>query len=175
MKSTATALLFAALLSFPAAHAGSEAFHEGGLIKGYGRIADVPSATAIPPGTVFKVAFDLKRSGNFEVNRKIDSAARFLNMHHAAGVPGKNMQLAVVVHGAAYEDLLTDKAYGGENPNAELIRQLRENGVRFYLCGQTAAYRDVSPEDLLPGIEISLSAMTTHALLQQQGYTLNPF
>jgi hypothetical protein len=35
--------------------------------------------------------------------------------------------------------------------------------------------RDIAPEDLLPGVTIGLSAMSTHALLQQQGYTLNPF
>ena len=33
----------------------------------------------------------------------------------------------------------------------------------------------VANEDLLPGIEVGLSAMTAHALLQQQGYTVNPF
>jgi len=34
---------------------------------------------------------------------------------------------------------------------------------------------DVGKDDLLPGVERVLSAMTLHALLQQQGYTLNPF
>jgi hypothetical protein len=33
----------------------------------------------------------------------------------------------------------------------------------------------VKTEDLLPGVEMALSAMTAHALLQQQGYTFNPF
>jgi len=28
---------------------------------------------------------------------------------------------------------------------------------------------------LLPGVEMALSAMTAHAILQQEGYTLNPF
>jgi hypothetical protein len=28
---------------------------------------------------------------------------------------------------------------------------------------------------ILPGVEMALSAMTAHALLLQQGYTLNPF
>ena len=33
----------------------------------------------------------------------------------------------------------------------------------------------VTNDDLLPGVELALSAMTMHALLQQKGYTLNPF
>jgi len=28
---------------------------------------------------------------------------------------------------------------------------------------------------LAPGVEMTLSAMTAHALLQQDGYTMNPF
>ncbi|HCE21170.1 MAG TPA: hypothetical protein DF282_01490, partial [Hyphomonas sp.] len=47
--------------------------------------------------------------------------------------------------------------------------------VRIILCGQTAAYRDIEKSDLLPGVEIALSAMTAHAKLQQDGYSLNPF
>jgi hypothetical protein len=36
-------------------------------------------------------------------------------------------------------------------------------------------YYDIGKDDLLPKVELSLSAMTTHAQLQSQGYTLNPF
>ena len=36
-------------------------------------------------------------------------------------------------------------------------------------------YYDVAAEDLPDGVELMLSAMTAHALLQQDGYTLNPF
>ena len=107
--------------------------------------------------------------------RALVTPARFLNMHVAAGVPEENIHLAVVVHGGAYRDLLNAESYGAENPNAPLIEQLIAHGVTIELCGQTAAYRDVSEDDLLPGVTISLSAMTSHALLQQQGYTLNPF
>ncbi|VVS99449.1 hypothetical protein ERY430_40383 [Erythrobacter sp. EC-HK427] len=33
----------------------------------------------------------------------------------------------------------------------------------------------VEHDDLIEGVEMALSAMTAHALLQQQGYTINPF
>ena len=35
--------------------------------------------------------------------------------------------------------------------------------------------RRVGHEDMLPGVEMALSAMTAHAVLQQAGYRLNPF
>jgi intracellular sulfur oxidation DsrE/DsrF family protein len=46
--------------------------------------------------------------------------------------------------------------------------------VRVILCGQSAAARGIEMSDLVEGTEIELSAMTAHAVLQQNGYTLNP-
>jgi len=56
-----------------------------------------------------------------------------------------------------------------------LIKALTGKGVRIIVCGQSATYYDIENEDLLPNVEMALSAMTAHALLQQDGYTLNPF
>jgi len=61
------------------------------------------------------------------------------------------------------------------NANADLIKTLIAYGVEIYVCGQSAAYYSVDNEDLLPDVKMALSAMTAHALLQQKGYTLNPF
>lgn len=176
MKTLSVLLLLSAVAVAPAALADREAFHEGSLIKGYGRIAGVPGAQPIPETTVFKVAYDIRQGGeDGKVNRGFDTAARFLNMHYAAGVPVENMRLALVIHGAAHRDLLRFEPGGDGNASAELVAQLVKHGVQIYLCGQTAAYYGVTREDLLPGVTLSLSAMTSHALLQQKGYTLNPF
>lgn len=145
------------------------------VIKGYGDITLVPD-DRLTPDTKFRVAYDISAAGESDApNRRLITPARFLNMHAAAGVPAENMELAVVVHGGAYKDLLTDEARGEANPNADLIAQLVAAGTRIELCGQTAAYYKVSDGDLLPGVKIVLSAMTSHALLQQDGFTLNPF
>jgi intracellular sulfur oxidation DsrE/DsrF family protein len=50
-----------------------------------------------------------------------------------------------------------------------------DHGVRFIVCGQSASVYNVAKDDLVPGVEMNLSAMTAHAQLQQQGYTVNPF
>ena len=83
----------------------------------------------------------------------------------------EDIHLAIVVHGGAIHDVSTERA----GPNADLVAALVEHGVRFYVCGQSAAWYDVSSEDLLPGVDLALSAMTMHALLQADGYSLNPF
>ena len=115
-----------------------------------------------------------------KINRTIESAARFINMHVAAGVPEKNIHLAIVVHGGAAFDLTSQEFFsahkdGRTNASAAAIAQLQEHGVDFYLCGQSAAAQGITNADLLPGVKMALSAMTAHAVLQQQGYTINPF
>ena len=155
--------------------ADDDKFSTGPVIKDYGPVANVDDAR-ITPETKLKVAFDFAKAAEPGTsNRYLASAARFLNMHAAAGALPENIEVAVVVHGPAAMDLVTDERYGSPNANADLIAALIDAGVRIELCGQTAAFRDIEPEDLLPGIQISLSAMTAHALLQQDGYTLNPF
>lgn len=156
--------------------AASGAMAEDRPVPGYGPTRAVPGAAPIPEGTKFRIAYDISEgAATGTLNRRIESAARFLNMHAAAGVSAADMELVVVVHGTAALDLTTDERYGGENLNAGLIAALQAAGVRIVMCGQSAAARGIDPDDLLPGVELSLSAMTEHALLQQQGFTLNPF
>lgn len=90
------------------------------------------------------------------------------------------MKLAVVFHSKGSFDLTRAEYYGSqydgaENANAAIIKALTDKNVRVILCGQTAAFYGIKNEDLLPGVEMALSAMTAHAVLQQEGYTLNPF
>lgn len=164
-----------------AAFAGPKDFHKGTVITQFGEVATVDANMTVPKRTKFKVLFDAgKAAETGSVNRTLNSAARFLNMHAEAGAAEKNMKVAIVFHGKASFDI-TKAAYygekydGAENATAGLVKALTEKGVRVILCGQTAAYYDISNDDLLPGVEMALSAMTAHALLQQQGYTLNPF
>lgn len=157
-------------------YAQQPVFERGPLIKEYGPAAIIPEAASVPGDVMFHVAFDVTERGEMgAVNRRFETAARFLNMHAKAGVRSDQMNLAVVVHGPAVNDLTHDAAYGAQNANAGLIKALLENGVQVYVCGQSAAYQNVAAADLLPGVEMAVSAMTAHALLQQKGYTLNPF
>lgn len=174
----ATALLFVVALSAPV-NASLDDFKDGPVIQGFGKNAPVATST-VNENTKLKVAFDVAKGANKgEVNRQFDSLARFINMHVAAGVPKDNIQLALVVHGKAGIDLLDNstyqKAYTLDNPNKLLIQALLANNVRVILCGQSAAAYDISLAQLIEGSEMELSAMTAHALLQNDGYTMNPF
>lgn len=174
------ALAFAFSLAALPALAQTEAFHAGPVIPDYGKVASIDADFGIPKNMKFKIRFDVTAAAKpGEVNRSFDTAARFINMHVENGVPIENIKLALVVHGPATKDLTKNERYeadtGAANANAPLIAALIDKGVRVYLCGQAAAAHNVSKEDLLPGVQMSLSAMTAHALLDEEGYVLNPF
>ena len=163
------------------ASAGETDFHAGTVFPEFGNVAAVDSDFKIPKRAKFKVLFDATQGAEAgEINRSLNTVARFMNMHAEAGVPEKNMKAAIVFHSKGSFDLTKSGYYGkkfegSENANAGIVKALTDKGVRIILCGQTAAYYDIAKADLLPGVEMALSAMTAHAVLQQQGYTLNPF
>lgn len=175
-----TAAAGLAALAATAACADGAAFHPGPAIAEFGMIADVPGAAPLPDDAAFKIAFDVSDPAEAgAASRRLESAARFINMHVAAGVDPENIDLAIVVHGRAVRDVITSarrqELEETDNASADLVAALIDAGVRIEVCGQSAAYYDVRTEDLLPGVVMQLSAMTAHALLQQDGYTLNPF
>ena len=178
MRLFGLSLAFAISLAVGPAVAGEKDFHPGQVITDYGKIATVEGAKPIPASARFKVRFDtVNKAGQNSINKTFESAARFLNMHHEAGVALNKIDLAIVIHGSAVHDVKKEERFGKTsiNTNAALIEKLRKNGVKFYVCGQSAAYHDVFEDDLLPGVELALSAMTAHALLDADGYSLNPF
>lgn len=154
---------------------------DGAPVFGFAHTVPVESDMPIPPDAQFRVAFDVSAAATpGEMNRTFNSAARFINMHVAAGVPLARIHVAIVVHGPASWDVVRDDVYrarrdGKANGSADAVAQLLGHGVDIYLCGQAAAGQGIAKADLIPGVKMALSAMTAHALLQQQGYTLNPF
>ena len=183
MRIIVTLALALALVAAPLAAQDLSAFKAGPVLEGFGPHAPVPGMAQLPAGSEFAIAFDVSApAAEGSPNRGFESAARFLNMHVAAGVPQESIRLVVVVHGKAALELLTDAAHAanpasrrGDNPSGKLVEALLAQDVRFILCGQSAAAYGIAAEDLIPGVEMSLSAMTAHALLQQDGFTVNPF
>ena len=154
----------------------------GPLIEKFGPVYDVGQPDfRTPTDLVYRAVFDVAPSPDAadEINPRIESVARFLNMHARAGVKPEQMKLVLVVHGSAGKDMLSSAAYkarfGVENPNEPLLAALRSSGVRVILCGQTASHRGFQREELAPGVEVALSAMTALVALQSEGYPLISF
>lgn len=163
-------------------HSTSSTTFKGPVLEDYGPYYPIaePDLTVTPDETM-KVVFDITGISEDakDRNRIIESAARFLNLHAANGLPVSHMKVALVIHGSASRDILKDdiykERYGMENPNSGLLKALKEAGVDIYLCGQTAASRGIDREDVLPEVKMALSAMTALVKLQNQEYRLISF
>lgn len=153
----------------------------GPVINGAGPVFDVVDPDFPTPTGVIKAVWEVAEAAESPDvrNRRLESVARFLNMHARAGVPRENLKLAVVVHGPAGKDLLGQDEYraryGVENPNYEMIQELLGFGVQVILCGQTQMGRGLPRDELAEGVQVALSAMTALVSLQSQGYRLIPF
>ncbi len=167
-----SSLLLPVLFLLPAiAQADFSSFTLGPEIEDFGPVADVDVTWPVPEGATFRHSFDVsERAEDGQLNRNLVSAARFINQLARVGVDADRVDIAVIVHGGATFDVSSQAS-----ANADLVATLIDHGVRIIVCGQSAAYYDVKTDDLLPGVEMAISAMAAHAVLQQQGYTLNPF
>ncbi|AXR07442.1 DsrE family protein [Salinimonas sediminis] len=179
MKRLSGITLLISLLTTAAAFGNSSNFSTGPVFSEFGAHAPVPEVS-IAPTHMFKVAFDVATSAKpGQANEGFDSLARFINMHVANGSKLDNIQLALVVHGTATLDVIKHSAYkqkkGSENPSQALVSALLKHNVKVVVCGQSSAANNVTPAMLIEGVEMDLSAMTAHARLSEQGFSVNPF
>jgi len=149
----------------------------GPLVEHFGAVYPVPvDSFNLKAGQSYRVLMDIGQAPDdpAALNRRIDTAARFLNVHVRNGIQGEKLELALVLHGPATRNALHDRAhrerYGVANGNRELLAALGEAGVKIYLCGQSAANIGIAAEDLLPQVRMAVSAMTVHVRLQQEGF-----
>lgn len=177
-----SAVLAVALLAGPLAAQGlPESFGTGPAIPDHGPVAPQPdSAFNLVPGETYRLLFDVAAGSKdrHELNRRLESVARFVNLHARAGIDPADLEIEVVAHGGTTFDLLSREAYRArfevEHPNADLLDALVNAGVTVYLCGQSASAHGIAPEELAPGVQLAQSAMTVLVRRQAEGWALLP-
>jgi intracellular sulfur oxidation DsrE/DsrF family protein len=173
-------VIFASLLltvKSSSAQNSSDDLHDGPLIHNFGRHVDLPNA-AFKTNTdmVYKVVFEiLTRLGEpTRPHMRLETAARFVNLHAHAGVPPENIQLAIVLHGGGTQAALTNaayqKRYDVDNPNLPLLNALSDAGVNIYLCEQSRIFSGTGADEVAAPVKSALSAMTAIVNLQEDGY-----
>lgn len=173
-------LLF--LTSLLATIAGSAQNKVNPVIKSYGTVFEIPTADHKPdPATEYKIIVELTENTPKadSLNIYLEAIATLINLHAAEGVPQKNIKLVVVLRkGATYAvfgDELFRKYFKVDNPNRQLIKELTDAGVEFYVCGQTMIKRNTKEEELMPGTKIASSGLTAISTYQLKGYTMIKF
>ena len=169
----------AALVAAVACLATSPARSQAGeaLIRKVGASSPIPKPEfPAPKDLVYKVSWDVTEGAAKpgEAVSGYSRAANFLAMSDDAGVPRRNVHLALIVHGTATPTLLNNDAYkaatGADNPNLALLQALHDAGVQIIVCGQALINRKVPRDQLLPFVKVSASATMARAVLHAQGY-----
>ncbi len=111
-----------------------------------------------------------------KVNSGLSEIGRILNLHVTAGIPKKNIEMVVAVHGAAIFSVLNEEAFHKmfhmKNPNAALLKELQDAGVKFIACGQAMGFLEVPKQSLSADIKLALTANVILSSYQRQGFVL---
>jgi len=176
-----SALCMLILASPLAAQQLPESFSTGPAIPNHGPVAPQPDdAFNLVRGESYRVVFDATfgARGEHVLNRRLESVARFVNLHARAGIDPADVEIEVVTHGGTTFDMLSRDAYrarfGVDHPNADLLEALLAFGVTVYLCGQSASAHGIDVEELAPGVRLAHSAMTVLVRRQAEGWALLP-
>jgi intracellular sulfur oxidation DsrE/DsrF family protein len=179
MKSRHPLLIAASLLIIPLA--SQSVLAEALLppaVPGYGVVTPVEGAGEKPdPAMDYKVVLNATKGGGADSPPPfLDKAAKVANLLAQSGVPAGHRHIVVILQGAATMAVLNDKGLKARsmkgNPSTELIAMLNAAGVSVRVCGQALAGAGIARDEVLPGVQVDLSALTTVAALQLRGYAL---
>lgn len=82
----------------------------------------------------------------------------------------------MVIHGPAAQFVINNdeykKKFNVDNPNVPLFKELKEAGVKIFVCGQSLNKRNIPKENVTPEVLPALSAITTLTTYQLKGYSI---
>lgn len=155
---------------------------KGPIIENFGQIYSVENPDLVlDKNKKYKVIFDIYSDvkSDKKMNTSINTVARFINMHAAQGIPLENIDIALVLHGEATKNALSDAAYMKnfkvKNPNNKLLKALEQAKVNMYVCGQSFMHHGYNKADLNESVRLALSALTALTYYQTEGYQLITF
>lgn len=150
------------------------------LVPDYGKPFPVETpAVGANPALDYRVVLNVTKGGaDGAPPPGLLTAARLANLLAQSGVPASHRHLFVILHGAATSAVLNEaglKARGKTaNPSAALIAELAKAGVAVHVCGQALGEAKIARREVLPEVQVDLSAAVTVPTLQLQGYALLP-
>ncbi len=149
------------------------------VIHAYGPVHVWPDVVNKPnPAKSYKAIFDLTEKGSdiSKINEGLVHIARAVNTFVAAGVPLANLKFAIIIHGKATPIALDNKTFlekfKHDNPNMQIIEDLKKSGVEVLVCGNALADMHFKPEEVNKDIKVALSTLTTLVIKQNDGYAL---
>ncbi len=146
-------------------------------VPDFGAIVDVPGAELPPdPKLRYRIVFGVTKAATDagQVNPSLDRVARFVDLLDRYAVPPGHREVTAIISGPATAVVRKPTAGLPVSIDAKLIGELTEAGVRIAVCSQAAHGHGIATTDLLPGVHMDVSAITTIATLQAEGYQYLP-
>jgi len=145
-----------------------------------GPMHPLPDAAYQPSqNKVYKAVFAVTRPsrGDNDPDGGLTPVARAVNIFASAKVPMAHLKFVVLIYGMDATPMVLDNAhykkrFGTDNPNLEVIHELKKAGVKVVVCGQALAASGIKHGWVDPDVTIALSALSTMVMLQDQGYAL---
>ena len=178
MKPNATPALFLVALALVARAALGGDTLLPPLIAGYGEVTPIENSGERPdPKVDYKIVLNATKGGTADAPPTfLDKAAKVANLLAQSCVPAEHRHVVVILQAAATPAVLNEKGLKARglarNPSADLIAKLNAAGVSVRVCGQALAGAKIARDEVLPGVQVDLSALTTVPALQLRGYAL---
>ena len=152
------------------------------VIKSYGTVFQLPNSDHKPDPTLkYKIIVELTENGSKpdSLNEYIEALATLVNLHAAEGVSKENIKMVVILRKmatyAVFDNGLYKEKFKCDNTNLQLLKELMDSGVEFYVCGQTMQKRNIDTKKLVAGTKVASSGLTAITTYQLQGYTMIKF
>ncbi len=103
-----------------------------------------------------------------------------LNALGASGLTANQADFVIDFHSTRADDALLDqphyrKKYGMDNPNLPLLAELKQAGVKIYVCAQQLLGDGVPFAALSPEVVVASDGLIVLMTFQNRGYALLPF
>jgi intracellular sulfur oxidation DsrE/DsrF family protein len=170
------------LLVFPAFSFLNAQTKVNPVIKSYGTVFQMPGADHKPdPSIKYKIIVELTENASKPdtLNEYIEALATLMNLHAAEGVAKENIHMVVILRKmatyAVFGNELYKEKFKCDNPNLQLLKELSDAGVEFYVCGQTMLKRNIDTKKLVSGTKVASAGLTAITTYQLKGYTMVKF
>ena len=149
------------------------------VVPDYGAVSPAPDAANQPdPAINYRVVFGITKAASEpdQPNPSLVKVARFLNLLATHNIQPAKGNIVAIVHSPATSLVMTDAAYREKyqvaNPTLPLIAALTSAGAQVHVCSQALHGQDIATNAVASGVTVDLSAMTTLATLQLQGFAV---
>lgn len=130
---------------------------------------------------IYKAIYDATKMAkdSSQILPALNMAGSELNALQVCSIPLSNAKFVVVFHGAAINGILNNvvyrEKYGIDNPNLKTLRELKENGVQLFVCGQNLLGEKIDFKNISPDVKVASDALIVLMTFQNSGYALMSF